>query len=76
MKTIAIQDAQPGMMITRVTQQNGPVKIQKSGPKGPVQCEIHPMLRGDTLLMVKSPIVKGLMASRALNNRSGLLSTC
>ena len=31
MKTIAIQDAQPGMMITRVTQQNGPVKIQKSG---------------------------------------------
>lgn len=28
---IAIFDVQPGMVITQVTQQNGPVKIQKSG---------------------------------------------
>lgn len=31
MSIIAIRDTSPGMMIVRITQQNGPVKIRKSG---------------------------------------------
>lgn len=78
LKQINIQDLQPGMVIVRVTEQNGPVKIKKSGlvssrdmvqgliEMGIQQVEIDP----DQTVEVEAPKIKKSATRRMLESNT------
>jgi general secretion pathway protein B len=78
LKQINIQDLQPGMVIVRIVEQNGPVKIKKSGlvtsqnmvqglvEMGIQQLEVDP----DQTVEVEAPHIKKSATRRILENNT------
>ena len=83
LRQIGIQDLQPGMMIVRITEQNGPVKIRKSGlvtgqdmvfglnEMGIQQVEIDPeqTVEVDTPRIKKSATLRMLESNNSINTQ-------